>query len=145
MNIHAIVRGPVGAVARELPAKLYRSTGKQTRTARGELRQVYAQPIELSAQWQSISADALALLDGNAVTTFTRRVYLHASSDPASRPWAQWRPLGRSGDVLEDQNGGKWLVTQVLEDFSYEGWISVLAVLQQGELFMEIEADGNQG
>ena len=73
------------------------------------------------------------------ITNTTRRVYLYADKSPASRPWAQWRPLGRSGDVIKDNNGSIWTISAVIEDFTNEGWICVMATLQPTGIRMIVE------
>lgn len=130
MNLHQLTRGPLAAVAREKPASLWRMTGEQVRGERGDLQPVFEGPTAVRAQWQSISPDAVILTEKVPTASTVRRVYLHAGTDPAARPWAQWRPLGRSGDLLEDADGLFWLATAVIEDFSGEGWACLQVVLQ---------------
>ena len=130
MNLHDIVRGAITAVARDLPAELYVMTGEQERGERGDLLPVFEQPVEVFGQWQSIKADEIIQTERISEATTVRRVYLKATDDAGSRPWASWRPLGRSGDLLKDDKGNFWLVDAVLEDFTHEGWVCVQAVLQ---------------
>lgn len=130
MNIHGIVRGLISAVARDKPCKLYTATGEKMRTERGDTVPVYFHPRDVLCQFQSVSTDALQHFEKANITTTTRRVYIHADYDPRLRPWGQHRPLGRSGDVLIDDQDTQWLITDVLEDFSHVGWVSVLAVMQ---------------
>ena len=144
MNLHDIVRGAVTTVARDKPCKIYRATGKQVRSERGDTVPVYAAPKDIKAQFQSVSADVLQHFEKVNVTTSTRRVYLYADYDPAARPWAMWRPLGRSGDLIQDDLECWWLITDVLEDFTHEGWASVLAVMQQTPISMQVE-DADDG
>ena len=54
------------------------------------------------------------------------------------------RPLGRSGDLIQDDLECWWLITDVLEDFTHEGWASVLAVMQQTPISMQVE-DADDG
>ena len=130
MNLHDIVRGAITAVARDLSAELYVMTGEQERGERGDLLPVFEQPVEVLGQWQSIKADEIIQTERISEATTVRRVYLKATDDAASRPWASWRPLGRSGDFLKDEHGNFWLVDAVIEDFTHEGWVCVQAVLQ---------------
>lgn len=130
MNLHDIVRGAITAVARDLPAELYVMTGDQERGERGDLLPVFEQPVEVLGQWQSIKADEIIQTERISEASTVRRVYLKATDDAASRPWASWRPLGRSGDFLKDEHGNFWLVDAVIEDFTHEGWVCVQAVLQ---------------
>lgn len=130
MNLHAVVRGAITAVARDLPAELYTMTGEQERGERGDLLPVFAEPVPVLGQWQSIKADEIIKTERINEATTVRRVYLRATDDASSRPWASWRPLGRSGDLLKDDRGAFWLVDAVIEDFTHEGWVCVQAVLQ---------------
>lgn len=131
MNLHNIVRSPIRAVAKDLPCQLYRMTGAQTRLENGTTVPVFAKPIEVLGQWQSLKTDEIQLSDRISAESIVRRVYLYADDDPAMRPWAMWRPLGRSGDLILDDKGNYWLIDAVIEDFTHEGWISVQAVLQE--------------
>ena len=130
MNLHKITRGLISAVARDKPCQLYTATGEQSRSERGDTLPVYLSPRSVLCQFQSVSAETLSHLEKINVTTATRRVYIHADYDARLRPWAQYRPLGRSGDVLVDDLDQQWLITDVLEDYSHVGWVSVLAVMQ---------------
>lgn len=130
MNLHAVVRGAITAVARDLPAELYTMTGEQERGERGDLLPVFSGPVPVLGQWQSIKADEIIKTERINEATTVRRVYLRATDDASSRPWASWRPLGRSGDLLKDDRGAFWLVDAVIEDFTHEGWVCVQAVLQ---------------
>lgn len=130
MNLHEIVRGAITAVARDLPAELYVMTGEQERGERGDLLPVFEQPVEVLGQWQSIKADEIIQTERISEASTVRRVYLKATDDAGSRPWASWRPLGRSGDLLKDDKGNFWLVDAVIEDFTHEGWVCVQVVLQ---------------
>ena len=130
MNLHDIVRGAITAVARDLPAELYVMTGEQERGERGDLLPVFEQPVEVLGQWQSIKADEIIQTERINEATTVRRVYLKATDDAGSRPWASWRPLGRSGDLIKDDKGNFWLVDAVIEDFTHEGWVCLQVVLQ---------------
>lgn len=130
MNLHDLVRGSITAVAGDLPASLYVMSGDQRRGERGEMLPIFNAPLKVRAQWQSLKADEIILSDGVSSASTVRKVYLYATSDAAGRPWAMWRPNGRSGDLLKDDQGNYWLIDAVLEDFSHEGWVCVQAVLQ---------------
>ena len=120
-------------------------TGKQERDERGATLPVFAQGEEVRAQIQSESAAVLEHFEKANTTTTTRRIYLCAEYDPSKRPWALWRPLGRSGDMLKDDLGYYWLITDVIEDFTHEGWVSVLGVLQTTPVTLRIEEDADAG
>lgn len=136
LNLHNIARVAINAVAQDLPCELYRSTGEQERGERGESIPVFEGPIACKGQWQSLSGDAIVHMDDVTVATITRRVYLYAEQNPATRPWALWRPLGRAGDYIKDGYGALWLIDSVLEDWTHEGWICVQATLQTAPVRM---------
>ena len=50
-----------------------------------------------------------------------------------------WRPLGRYGGLIHDALECWWL-----EDFTHEGWASVLAVMLQTPISMQVE-DADDG
>lgn len=141
MNLHKIVRGAITSVSADIPCLLFVSTGKTAVLLRGDTAPLFADGIPVRAQFQSKSPDAMTLANKVEATTTTRRIYLFAEDKPASRPWAQWRPLGRSGDYIKDPHGDYWLITAVLEDFSYEGWVSVEAVLQTTPVRLQLEPE----
>ena len=139
LNLHHIVRGAINAVNSDLPCELYRMTGKQQRDEEGDTIPIFSGPASVKAQFQSLSQDMIRQYEMLEITNTTRRVYLYADKSPASRPWAQWRPLGRSGDVIKDNNGSIWTISAVIEDFTNEGWICVMATLQPTGIRMIVE------
>ena len=139
LNLHSIVRGAITSVNNDLDCELYRMTGRHQTDDEGDTTPIFEGPALVKAQFQSISQDMIRQMDMLEITTTTRRVYLYATSSPAQRPWAQWRPLGRSGDVIKDPNGSIWTISAVIEDFTSEGWICVLATLQPVGIRMIVE------
>lgn len=130
INLHSIVRSAISAVARDLPADLYISTGRSERKERGNMVPIFHPPVPVTAQWQSMKNDEIVLSDAVSTSSTVRRVYVRATDTAEERPWAMWRPLGRSGDLLQDDKGNFWLVDAVIEDWSHEGWVCLQAVLQ---------------
>lgn len=143
MNLHGIVRGAVITVAKDQPCELYTMTGKQVRDDRGGMTPVFSKPKPVKGQWQSLSADALKHIEKIEAATTTRRVYLFADDDRKTRPWAMWRPLGRSGDFIKDDYDQFWRIDAVIEDFSHEGWISVQATMLTAPVAMVIEGEND--
>nr|DAH90064.1 MAG TPA: head closure knob [Caudoviricetes sp.] len=139
LNLHKIVRRTINAVNADQSVELYRMTGRQQRDAEGDTTPIFTGPFEAKAQIQSPGADDIQLIERLELQTTVRRFYLYASGDPAERPWAQWRPLGRSGDLIKDKNGYWWLINSVVEDFSESGWVCVLATMQTTPIDMIIE------
>lgn len=142
LNLHNIVRSAITSVNADLNCDLYRMTGRYQSDEEGDTIPIFEGPAPVKAQFQSISQDMIRQMDMLEITTTTRRVYLYASRSPKNRPWAQWRPLGRSGDVIKDNHGSIWTITAVIEDFTNEGWICVLATLQTVGIRMIVEGQG---
>lgn len=131
MNLHAMVRGPVTAVNRDQPFTLYRSAGTFSRDAVTMRNTPDVMPgVSVSGQVQSLRPDQIVHAEKLTHGETVRRIYLHADSDAASRPWGAWRPLARVGDYIDDGQGNRWQVDAVLEDFSAEGWVSLQIILQ---------------
>nr|DAO35466.1 MAG TPA: head closure knob [Caudoviricetes sp.] len=143
LNLHHIVRGAIRALKPDTRVTLYRSAGYQT-DASGYQTRFYLAGVECDAHFQSESGNQLALENNFTEITTTRKVWLYATGDPATRPWSLWRPLARSGDYLVDPNGQYWFVSAVLEDFSDSGWVSVRATLEPDppEIVTKPETDG---
>ena len=129
LNLHGIVRGAITGVAKDQPCELFIMSGKQVRDDRGGMTPVFKAPVTIRGQWQSLSPDTL------------RRIYLYADTDRAKRPWAVWRPLGRSGDMVRDENGQLWRIDAVIEDFTHEGWVCVQATMQTSGVRMMVEEE----
>ena len=141
LNLHKIVRGTINAVNRDIPCELYRSTGRFERDMDGEVTAVYESPVSVKCQFQSLSANDIRQFEALETMTITRRIYLYASGDPSKRPWAQWRPLGRAGDIIKDHQSNLWTVGSVIEDFSNEGWVCLMCTLQPTGTPMIVEGD----
>lgn len=148
MNLHNIVRGPIQAVTKDVEATLYVMSGKQQVQPRGDKLPVYYPGVAVKIQVQSLSSDAIQHLESIEIATTVRRMYLYATDDLKSRPWAAWRPLGRTGDYVQDDKGVWYRVDAVLEDFSREGWVSLQATMMTTPVSLILEddeggADGN--
>jgi hypothetical protein len=141
LNLHGIVRGAITGVAKDQPCELFIMSGKQVRDDRGGMMPVFKAPVTIRGQWQSLSPDTLQHLENVELATTVRRIYLYADTDRAKRPWAVWRPLGRSGDMVRDENGQLWRIDAVIEDFTHEGWVCVQATMQTSGVRMMVEEE----
>lgn len=142
MNLHDIVRGAITAVNDDQTVTLYQSTGEYVRQQRGDMRQSFIEVSDIRAQVQSLTTNDMKALDALGITQTTRRFYLYADTGQKMPPYAQLRPLGRSGDYIKDASGKWWLANGVIEDFTNEGWICLLCTLQTATPNIEIvEAD----
>ena len=128
MNLHAIVRGAINANNPDAAFTLYRYAGDQF--SKGVKTALYEKVEGLSGNFQSEGDAALSFQNLAGQNTITRKLYLCAPADEASRPWAVYRPLGRGGDYVADATGRWWKVDAVEEDFSADGWECLRVVLQ---------------
>ena len=149
LNLHQIVRGAVTFNNADQTFTLYRSNGTFTRNAATMMNAPNVVPVEgVQGQIQSLSADAIVQTERITFNETVRRLYLYATKSPNDRPWAQWRPLARTGDYVLDANGNYWFVDAVLEDFSESGWVSLQVILQTTTPALNIveeDTDGGSG
>ncbi|WP_443894650.1 hypothetical protein [Parasutterella excrementihominis] len=103
----------------------------------------YAPAETIRGNFQSEGDSALDHANLAGQNTIIRKLYLYASNDRKTRPWAQYRPLARTGDYIEDSKGGYWLITAVLEDFSDAGWECVRCTFEQTPITLNIKEDEN--
>ena len=141
MNLHRLARGAIQTVNPDRRMTLFRSLPDKVTDARGIPTAMYAPGVEVMGQVQSESDAALAPADRVNQNTITRRIWLFADADAASRPWGVWRPLARSGDIIHDDAGGQWYVDAVVDDFSPDGWVSLRATLQTVPRALLIKAE----
>ena len=143
MNLHDIVRGGITAVNRDQAFTLYRSLGTFTRDYETMQNTPDVAPgVSVLGQIQSLAADKVVHAERLTHGETVRRIYLHADFDPATRPWGLWRPLARIGDYIDDEQGNRWQVDAVLEDFSAEGWVSLQIILQTTPQALNIKDEG---
>ncbi len=141
MNLHQVVRGTIQSVTRDQDLTLFVATGKFIRTDDLETIPEVLAGVPIRGQIQSISPDKIIQTEKTTQGAVVRRCYLFCGDDPASRPWTLWRPLGRAGDYLTDENGAQWYVDAVLEDFTIEGWTSLQIILQQTPVTLSIQGE----
>ena len=130
MNLHSIVRGSIGSINKDREWSIFLSRGYEV-DENGNRVQIYESPKPIFVQVQQTSADEVSEKNGASVLTTSRKLWLFSSSSPSRRPWSLFRPLARSGDYVADENGDFWKITSVEEDFSNEGWVSVIATLTE--------------
>ena len=130
INLHAIVNPVISSLHQNIPATLYRSTG-MTLLPEGQSQPVYdPNGLPVEAQVQNEGADTLFHADRVGQEEVSRKMYLYSSADLATRVAGIVRPLSRTGDMMQLDNGTWWLVNAVLEDFTRSGWVSVRATMQ---------------
>lgn len=129
INFHAIVNPVISVLhPNEENVLLYRSMGKQN--IRGEIKTVYAPAEMVIAQIQSLSDDKLYHSGATGQNDISRHAYLFSSTATAEKPASIIRPLARTGDMLQFQDGTWWLITACKEDFSRAGWVNASITLE---------------
>lgn len=128
LNLHDIVRRAINQNYADAKLKIYRSIGQENEN--GVMSAFYAPAENILGNFQSEGDAALDHANLAGQNTIIRKLYLYASNDRKTRPWAQYRPLARTGDYIEDSKGGYWLITAVIEDFSDAGWEAVRCTFQ---------------
>ena len=121
MNMHAIVRGAIGSVNAHEMVTLYRCTG--VTVSKGIATPSYSKQ-DMLAQVQAPSASDLAQNERLASATHRKKFYLDAPAGTINR-FEQ-----SAGDIIERPDGSYWLIVGTGDDFSREGWLYCLAVLQ---------------
>lgn len=126
MNLHAIVRGAITQVNPDLTVQIYYAVGQQN--IDGLVIPSYDPPETIKAQWQPYSINDLRHVERLSTTELSDQVFLFSD---ANRPPSgiQRVPLARTGDFIK--KGNEWyLITDILEDWTHDGWINVNVELQ---------------
>lgn len=131
LNLHKIVRGAINFNFADQRLKIFRSLGQEN--INGVITAIYEPPETILGNFQSEGDTALAHAELAGQNTIIRKLYLSAPPDWKTKPYSLFRPLARTGDFLQDEDGNWWLVTSVLEDFSHAGWESLRCTMQQTE------------
>ena len=143
MNLHDIVRGAINSVHPDQTFSLYRSVGSQV--INGVRIAAFQKLDGFTGNFQSEGDAALSFSNNAAQNTITRKLYLYATSDRATRPWTAYRPLARSGDYILNSQGEFWKVDAVVEDFSDDGWEQLRVTLQQTDPELTVLNDDTGG
>lgn len=126
MNLHGLVRGPIGTVNPDSTVLLYRSIGYTTGSG-GRRVPNYAGVRTVQAQIQPISSRELRHLQSQNIQGVFRSVYLYGDVEGIVRvnqrggDLLQFAPV--KGDPVAD-----WLVVQVFE--TWPDWCRVAVCLQ---------------
>ena len=122
VNLHHVVRGAITAIHPDENCILYQSLGQKN--AKGKVIPVYAEPKTIKANFQPLDSDTLKHLEAMNDTQTSEQVFLYSDT---SLPVSGERrlPITRNGDILKRSDGTYWLVTAVLEDWSWDGWCNV--------------------
>lgn len=122
VNLHNVVRGAITSIHPDETVTLYQSAGQ--RNVKGKIVSVYSEPQEVKANFQPLDSDALRHAEVLGQTPMSEQVFLY-SENPMPIAGQQRLPIIRTGDFLLRDNGTYWLVTAVLEDWTWDGWCNV--------------------
>ena len=121
INLHNVVRSAITSIHPDEECTLYQSLGQKN--VKGKVTPVYLAPKTIRANFQPLDANTLKHLEAMNDTAATEQVFLY-SNDPY--PIAgESRIATRSGDILKRDDGTYWLITSVIEDWSWDGWCNV--------------------
>lgn len=122
VNLHHVVRGAITTIHPDENCILYQSLGQKN--VKGKVTPVYAEPKTIMANFQPLDSDTLKHLEAMNDTQTSEQVFLYSDT---SLPVSGERrlPITRNGDILKRSDGTYWLVTAVLEDWSWDGWCNV--------------------
>lgn len=122
INLHNVVRSAITAVHPDETVTLYQSAGQ--RNVKGEIVSVYSEPKEIKANFQPLDSDALKHVEVIGNTPISEQVFLYSDA-PMPVAGQQRVPITRTGDIIKRSDGTYWLVTVVLEDWTWDGWCNV--------------------
>lgn len=127
MNLHDLVRSAITSIHADESCMLVQSNGQVN--IKGVITPLYNEPLPIIAQWQP-SPQRLDHYEKMSDTMISYTIYLYSDIDYAVE--GQTRiPLKRGGDWLYRNLDGCWyLITQVSENWSTDGWASVIATQQ---------------
>lgn len=120
MNLHNVVRSAITAIHPDENCILYQSIGQ--RNVKGKVTPVYAEPINVKANFQPLDTEALRHVEALSVTGVDEQVFMY--SDEQRPVTGQQRIPTRTGDVIQ-RGETYWLVTAVFEDWTWDGWANV--------------------
>ena len=124
MNLHSIVSSYVAAVNPWVTGAILRSTGYTTNPD-GSRTPSYAAPLTVQIQMQALQYNDIAQVDGLNIEGEQRAFYLNGNWGGVERADNQ------GGDLITLQDGSVWLVTLVLENWSFaDGWVKVAVTRQ---------------
>lgn len=121
MNLHSIVSGAIGSINAHEPITLYSCV--ELENVKGKITPVY-EASDRIAQIQAPSASDIKLSDKIAEAEHRIKCYIDAPATAINRVSQS------AGDMLKRADGTYWLIVSTVDDFSREGWLCVLCVLQ---------------
>lgn len=119
VNLHHVVRGLITAIHPDEVCTLYQAEGQIN--VKGIVKAQYNAPQEAKISIQPLDSQTLNHLERIGDTKASEQVFLYSDF---ALPVAgiQRLPLLRTGDFIQRDDGTYWLITSVLEDWSWDGW-----------------------
>lgn len=127
VNLHHVVRSAITSIHPDEVVTLYQSNGQTN--VRGVVKATYKAPVAVKANFQPLDSDALKHIEMFNQTPISEQVFLYSDMDSPVTGQARL-PSVRTGDFILRGDGTYWLVTAVLEDWTWDGWTN-LGVHQQ--------------
>ena len=121
MNLHNIVRGVISSINADENIKLY--TFVEMENVKGKVTAVYSVSDRI-AQVQAPSASDIKLYDKMAEAEHRIKVYIEAPASSINRVTQS------AGDMIQRADGTYWLIVGTVDDFSKEGWLCCMCILQ---------------
>jgi len=121
MNLHNIVRGVISSINADEPITFFINVGQEN--VKGKLTQVY-ESSQRMAQIQAPSESDIKLYDKLADAEHRCKAYIYSPASTINRV------SGSAGDMLQREDGTYWLIVGISDDFSREGWLCAMCVLQ---------------
>lgn len=129
VNLHNVVRGTITTIHPDEDCTLYQANGQVNN--KGVITSIYLEPQEIKANIQPFDTQALKHLERVNDTKASEQIFVYSNLDmPVSG--IQRMPILRSGDFIKRQDGTYWLITSVIEDWSWDGWANA-GITQQVE------------
>jgi hypothetical protein len=122
MNLHAIVRGAIGAINPPFVGSVKVSTGS-TVAADGTRTPTYQTFTNVTMDVQALDAKEVQHLDSLNIQGVLRGVWLNGNIEGVNRV------ASKGGDLLVF-GGRTWLVVHVFESWDTDGWCHVAVALQ---------------
>ncbi len=120
MNLHALVRGAIGAINPDIPVTIRVSTGS-TEDSSGRTVPSYADPIDTMGQKQDLSGSDIYRLQAQNIQGVICKMYLNGNYE------GLFRVLGKGGDLLTF-GGQVYLIVKVME--RWPDWCCVALTMQ---------------
>ena len=144
LNLHAKVRGAIGALTPDVPGWWYQSKGSvPSATGDGRLVPTYQPAVAVRLQVQPPSARDLRFADFLQMQGVIRTVFMY------SNPQGIVRVNQRGGDLLmfpqwSGANNDAWLVEQPEQNWQVgtKGWSKLLTCLQTDVLYSVLDGVG---